>query len=268
MLFYVYQLIDPRNNFPFYIGKGSGNRAQSHLREIPDTRNVYKENKINSIRKNGLEPVIEYIFTNIVDEKTAYDLETKLILKYGRKGYEHYGILTNICIDGRPPNHKGKSYQDIYGEGWEEQVEKRRQLQLDAGGYGPEKHSEETKRKLKVAVNKRKINGYLITEKELLTLGEQFCRDFDYKISFAKWLWWCKDNNIKSKNIRNTFRFDGKDLLDVFCENFNATRVRFENMLWYTNTLTGKNIRIDEWKIGRIGIPEGFIPGRSNMNWV
>ena len=48
IMYYVYQLVDPRNNQPFYIGKGKGRRAKTHLWEIPETRNVYKENKKNS----------------------------------------------------------------------------------------------------------------------------------------------------------------------------------------------------------------------------
>ena len=146
-MYYVYELIDPRNNQPFYVGKGKGRRAKTHLWEIPETRNVYKENKIAAIRKEGLEPEIKYVVKNIADEKLAYDIETSIIKQYGRKGYDKNGILTNICEDARPPNHKGKSYEEIYGiEKSIEQREKRSQLQKARGGYGPSKHSEETKK--------------------------------------------------------------------------------------------------------------------------
>ena len=114
-MYYVYELIDPRNNQPFYVGKGKGRRAKTHLWEIPETRDVYKENKIAAIRKEGLEPEIKYVVKNIADEKLAYDIETSIIKQYGRKGYDKNGILTNICEDARPPNHKGKSYEEIYG---------------------------------------------------------------------------------------------------------------------------------------------------------
>jgi len=60
-VYYVYQLVDPRNSQPFYIGKGKGRRAKTHLWDVPETRNVYKENKIASIRASGNEPLIEYI---------------------------------------------------------------------------------------------------------------------------------------------------------------------------------------------------------------
>jgi hypothetical protein len=106
--YYVYSLLDPRkNNQPFYIGKGSGKRAQTHLFETEEnTDNIRKFLKIKKIRASGLEPVIEYIASNLEEDK-AYDLEAKLIRQYGRAKIDVGGILTNICIDNRPPNMKG-----------------------------------------------------------------------------------------------------------------------------------------------------------------
>lgn len=149
-MYYVYALIDPRNNQPFYIGKGKGRRAKTHLWEIPETRNEHKENKISAIRAIGLEPKIEYLAEDIVDETMAYDMEEDLILKYGRKGYEPYGILTNICLSARPPNHKGKSYEQIYGaDRANVERQKRSDIQKARGGYGPKFHSTETKEKIR-----------------------------------------------------------------------------------------------------------------------
>jgi len=148
-MYYVYELIDPRNNQPFYVGKGTGRRAKTHLWEIPETRNEYKENKIASIRQAGLEPEIKYVVENIANETLAYDIETLIIKQYGRKGYDKDGMLTNICKDARPPNHKGKTYEEIYGvEKAKEQKEKRSQLQKARGGYGPTEHKDSTKRKI------------------------------------------------------------------------------------------------------------------------
>jgi hypothetical protein len=147
LVYYVYALIDPRNDTPFYIGKGKGRRAKTHLWEVPETRNRPKENKIASIRAAGLEPRIEYLAEDIVDEEFAYDMERDLIMQYGRKGYESHGILTNICLDSRPPNHRGKTYEEIYGaERANEQKQMRSRLQKERGGYGPKEHRESTKK--------------------------------------------------------------------------------------------------------------------------
>lgn len=150
-MYYVYALIDPRNDTPFYIGKGKGRRANTHLWETPETRNEHKENKIAAIRTAGMEPRIEYLAEDIIDERMAYDMEEDLILKYGRKGYEPNGILTNICLSGRPPNHKGKSYEQIYGSSDRAMIErkKRADTQKARGGYGPRFHSTETKEKIR-----------------------------------------------------------------------------------------------------------------------
>ena len=148
-MYYVYELIDPRVNLPFYVGKGTGNRVYFHLSEQSRVKsdNERKFNKIQKIRKEGYEPEIKIVkyFDN---EEDAYNYEEVLIKQYGRKGIDNNGILTNICESLRPPKLKGKTYQEIYGDKWEEEIERRRKLQIEAGGYGPKEHTEETKRKI------------------------------------------------------------------------------------------------------------------------
>lgn len=79
MKYFVYQLVDPRNDKPFYIGKGCRSRPNHHLNEnANNTTNMRKYNKIQSIRKDGLEPIIE-IVQRFENESDAYALETELI---------------------------------------------------------------------------------------------------------------------------------------------------------------------------------------------
>jgi hypothetical protein len=80
-VYYVYMLVDPRDNIPFYVGKGTGKRAQSHLWNISRSHNSYKESKINKIREEGGEPQIVYVAENIPDEALAYDIEARVIKK-------------------------------------------------------------------------------------------------------------------------------------------------------------------------------------------
>ena len=54
--FYVYCLIDPRDEKPFYIGKGKENRVFEHARSsIKNELNSDKLEKIREIRSNGLK---------------------------------------------------------------------------------------------------------------------------------------------------------------------------------------------------------------------
>lgn len=109
-IYYVYGYFDPKSNLPFYIGKGTKNRAYDHLSETLDnTINKRKYYKIKSIRESGLEPKIKILKT-FDNEAEAYDYEKSLIKLYGRKDYDKNGILTNICIDNRPPKIFGNNH--------------------------------------------------------------------------------------------------------------------------------------------------------------
>ena len=124
----------------------------------------------------------------------AYDIERALISHYGRKGYEPNGILTNVCADSRPPNHKGKTYVEIYGseERAKEEIEKRRKIQLDRGGFGPKKHSRKT-RKLLSKIQSGEGNGMF---------GKHHSQEAKRKISKANFGRVYGKNNKNSKGYR------------------------------------------------------------------
>ena len=78
--FYVYGLIDPRNNKIFYVGKGTGNRVFEHERESfsnPDSDNL-KLKTIAEIVYEGLE-VKKVIINSKLTEREAFAAEASLI---------------------------------------------------------------------------------------------------------------------------------------------------------------------------------------------
>jgi hypothetical protein len=267
-MYYVYCYIDPITDQPFYVGKVTQKRAYTHMYHPRDTsKNKNKtrfKNKIEKMKEEGIEPKIIFLAQNVQNENIAYDIEESFIKQYGRKGYDTDGILLNICEGSRPPNHKGKTYKDIYGEQAEEQREKRHKLQLEAGGwFKGHIHSEESKLKQKErSVGLTNANSSNITEEELLQSGKMFCEHFYHKISSKKWIWWCGTNNIPT--LRKTFRFDGKDILDIFVEKFNAVK-KFDSMLWFYNPETNHKWRCLDWELTYTSPPQGFIRGRGKI---
>jgi hypothetical protein len=75
---YVYQLIDPRNNEVFYIGKGTQDRIHEHEKEALKGVCSYKCHKINKIRNSGLN-IIKKKIAYFCDEEYAYQIEFDLI---------------------------------------------------------------------------------------------------------------------------------------------------------------------------------------------
>lgn len=96
--FYVYELVDPRNNEVFYVGKGTGYRMTSHLTEAKQPKvkwsNAIKCERINAIWNSGLEVICNKTHDGIT-ENEAYNIESTLMLQYGF--IVHGGQLTNVA---------------------------------------------------------------------------------------------------------------------------------------------------------------------------
>lgn len=101
-IYYVYQLIDPRSNKPFYVGKGSGDRAYTHNKFKDGNENPYKDRLIKKLHQQGLEPVVDIVKYFGDDEQAAYTYEEQLTESIGLEN------LTNIVIGARPPSQKGR----------------------------------------------------------------------------------------------------------------------------------------------------------------
>lgn len=109
MKYYTYELIDPRNNKVFYVGKGYKNRMYSHFNTVKSgqiLRNTKLNNKLKKLIKENLKPLYRKIETDI--EQVAFDKEIELIEFYGK---ENLCNLTDGGRGGMPPFTKEEERQ-------------------------------------------------------------------------------------------------------------------------------------------------------------
>jgi hypothetical protein len=78
--YYVYVYIDPRNFEEFYYGKGKDSRKESHLNS---ESNSAKSKRIAAIKKEGFNPIIRVIASNLSEEE-SFLIEATLLWKLGK----------------------------------------------------------------------------------------------------------------------------------------------------------------------------------------
>ncbi|GAB3710159.1 hypothetical protein GCM10027592_46900 [Spirosoma flavus] len=101
--YYVYMLVDPKNNIPFYIGKGSNDRLFQHLDcalSDEDISNV-KYETIRKIQDNG-GVVGHVIVRHGLTEEQAFEVEASLI-----DAFNFSGILLSNKVGGHNSIEKG-----------------------------------------------------------------------------------------------------------------------------------------------------------------
>lgn len=82
--YYIYTHIDPRTTLPFYIGKGSGDRAYQMGKA---RRNPKHFAQIEEIRAEGLEPMVQ-IGNRFASEKECYEVEIKEVAFFRKIGVD------------------------------------------------------------------------------------------------------------------------------------------------------------------------------------
>jgi hypothetical protein len=141
--YYVYQLIDPRNDKPFYVGEGKGRRAYSHLEFKSGCVNPHKDRVIKKIQELGLEVRVEFVHTNLTKDQSRH-LEGLLIENIGLEN------LTNICKNANPPQLVGPD-NGFYGKTHSDEVKKK----LGDVNRGKDLKSSEGKRNISNALKAR-----------------------------------------------------------------------------------------------------------------
>lgn len=111
--FYVYCLVDPRDNRIFYIGKGCGNRVFQHANDAISTNddNLRLE-IIRDIISKGYS-VKYFIIRHKLTEAVAYQIESTLIDFLTFKDFNLTTVLTNIQSGYHQWNEGIKSIEDI-----------------------------------------------------------------------------------------------------------------------------------------------------------
>lgn len=182
--YYVYMLCDPRSlnknqmlkcqYSPFYVGKGKGNRAYKHL--TAPVKQSFLKNKIQKIRSEGFEPIIEFYKIDLSEDE-AFSIEKTLIASLGRINYDPNGILVNLAEGGK-------------------------------GGSGGVRRSAETRAKMSAAKQQ-------MTEEHKMKISlnhrhNKMCRlrKPDGEVLIVEGLTrFCRENGLEYQPLRNSIRF-------------------------------------------------------------
>ena len=94
--YYVYCLVDPRNNNIFYVGKGCGNRVFNHAENaMAEEDDSLKLNTIREIINQGLD-VKYYILRHGLTEEVSFTVESAIIDLLTYPAFNRENLLTNI----------------------------------------------------------------------------------------------------------------------------------------------------------------------------
>jgi hypothetical protein len=97
LAYYVYALVDPRDNRIFYIGKGKGNRVFQHAKDsLNENDQSLKLDIIRSILREGKQVEL-YILRHNLTEEIAFIVESTLIDLLTYNKFNKTNLLANIA---------------------------------------------------------------------------------------------------------------------------------------------------------------------------
>ena len=107
-VWYVYELIDPRTDTVFYVGKGARNRLDAHEHEARSGIKSHKCNKIRSIWEDGHQ-IVKRKVAQFWDEEAAYEHEAERIAEIGLTNLTN--VLPGGALEALSPQSREKAKQ-------------------------------------------------------------------------------------------------------------------------------------------------------------
>lgn len=228
--FYVYALINPLDNEPFYIGKGTGSRAKRHEYNVIHNGTHFNPGVltlITAILEQNEKVIINYIAEQLSHSEAALK-EIEIIKKYGRLNNKT-GILCNLTdggegSTGRIFNHTEETKSKI-GKTLKNRIiseeTKKLMSRATAGRYKGRVLTEEWKRKLSIS---RLGKTHTEESKHLMSLihsGNKNPAAKTYllktpegeEIIIKSLKTFCRDNNLNYDYLRRDRIFNGWQVL-------------------------------------------------------
>lgn len=236
--YYVYGLYDPKEEYPFYVGKGTGIRKNAHFRKDERGNNSHKDNKITKIKREGRKPYSKVIWNELTEAK-AYDREWALI--------QILDVCPNINLTNiktnwgsSPPKLKGEKHPN-YGKKFIDNSGKNNPMYGVTGKDHPrygKTHSEKVKKKIskmhkgslseearekiskansgenhplyEVTGEDHPLYGTTITEKQKQEISESLQGENHHnnkltKIEAAEVKWLTHNSNIEQKRVAKIY---------------------------------------------------------------
>lgn len=202
--YYVYELIDPKSDELFYVGKGLNKRMYSHYNRVRTGHVLSNEKlyyKLKSLIDENLKPIYNKVFIT-TNETIAYNKEVELIKKHGREK------LCNLTEGG----NGSRDSMGLVGAKISKAKMGKPNLKI-AGKNNPAKRPE-VRRKISIALTGKKLSEETKQKIRKFSLGKT--NEEIYGKEKAKQM---RINSSKAHSGKNSF-FYGKSIHAVWIEKY------------------------------------------------
>ena len=156
---YIYKITNKVNNKSYV-----GYTANPQARWVAHRHNQGSKLVYQAIKKYGVDK-----FTFEVIAEDTVENEQQYINEHNTMAPNGYNLTEGGSL---PPNHKGKTYKEIYGNRWRERIEKYKKTQKERGGFHSMPHTKATKDKISKN-NARAMLGKKHSKKTLKLMSDK-----------------------------------------------------------------------------------------------